>query len=105
MKNIIAHQFPFLLDRNTNTDETLNISLWNGIMFVEFPDGEEITFEPSEKQLDWFEQLPEPINPSPPALLTAEANFQPLHHIIPACIIGYCMLNNSVIRFVISLAG
>jgi hypothetical protein len=59
MKNIIANQFPFLLDRNTNTDETLSISLWNGIMFVEFPDGEEITFEPSEQQLDWFEGLAE----------------------------------------------
>lgn len=59
MKNIIANQFPFLLDRNTNTDETLNISLWNGIMFVEFPDGEEITFEPTEQQLDWFEGMAE----------------------------------------------
>jgi hypothetical protein len=26
---------------------------------------------------------PAPINPKPPALLTAEASFQPLHHTIP----------------------
>ncbi len=34
---------------------------------------------------------PAPINPNPPALLTAEANRHPLHHAIPPRIIGYWM--------------
>ena len=32
---------------------------------------------------------PAPINPNPPALLTAEASRQPLHQTIPACMMGY----------------
>jgi hypothetical protein len=31
---------------------------------------------------------PAPMMPNPPALLTAEANSQPEHHIIPACMMG-----------------
>ena len=39
---------------------------------------------------------PEPIIPRPPELLTfALANFQPLHQIIPAWIIGYLIPNSS----------
>src|ERR1700752_5505811 len=43
---------------------------------------------------------PEPINPNPPALDTAEANSQPLHQIIPAWIMGNFMLNNWVTEFI-----
>jgi hypothetical protein len=43
---------------------------------------------------------PEPISPNPPALLTAEASFQPLHQIMPPWTMGYLMLNNSVILFI-----
>ena len=42
---------------------------------------------------------PEPIIPRPPELLTALANFQPLHQIIPAWIIGYLIPNNSITLF------
>ena len=42
---------------------------------------------------------PAPSSPSPPALLTAEASLQPLHHTMPPCIIGSWMPNNSQILF------
>ncbi len=44
---------------------------------------------------------PAPIIPKPPALETAAAKRQPLHQIIPACIIGYLMLNNELITLAI----
>ena len=44
---------------------------------------------------------PAPINPKIPELLDAEASLQPLFQIIPAWIIGYFILNNDVILFVI----
>ena len=44
---------------------------------------------------------PDPIIPKPPELLTAEANRQPLHQTIPACIIGYLMSNNDEILLII----
>jgi hypothetical protein len=65
MKIINAHQLPFLLDRNTNTDEVLKISIdYGDIMLIEFPDGQEIAFGASEAQIDWYNNLPEPINPN-----------------------------------------
>ena len=42
---------------------------------------------------------PAPIIPSPPALLTALASFQPLAQIIPAWIRGYFILKSWVILF------
>ena len=42
--------------------------------------------------------LPAPINPNPPALLTAEANCHPLAQTIPPCIIGYRILNKRTTR-------
>jgi hypothetical protein len=42
---------------------------------------------------------PAPMIPKPPDLLTAAANSQPLHQIIPACMMGYFMPNKSQIRF------
>ena len=42
---------------------------------------------------------PAPSRPSPPALLTAEASLQPLHHTIPPCTTGYFIPNSSVILF------
>ena len=45
--------------------------------------------------------LPEPIKPNPPALLTADANLQPEHQIIPPCIMGYLIPNKSVTRCII----
>jgi hypothetical protein len=44
---------------------------------------------------------PAPIMPNPPALETAEASRQPLHQTIPACMMGYRMLNSVVILFCI----
>ena len=46
---------------------------------------------------------PAPNNPSPPALLTAEASRQPLHQTIPPCIIGYLIPNNLHILFMANL--
>ena len=43
-----------------------------------------------------------PMSPSPPALLTAAANRQPLHHIIPAWMMGYLIPKSSVTLFCIS---
>lgn len=43
--------------------------------------------------------LPLPINPKPPALLTALANRHPLAQIIPAWMMGYSMLKSCVILF------
>ena len=64
MKIINAHQLPFLLDRNTNTDEILTIEMiYDDIMSIEFQNGEEITFEATPEQVDWFNNLPEPVNP------------------------------------------
>lgn len=64
MKTINAHQIPFLLDRNTSNDQVIKIFVdYNDIMFVEFEDGEEITFQATPAQLDWFNNLPEPKNP------------------------------------------
>jgi hypothetical protein len=45
--------------------------------------------------------LPAPIMPNPPALLTADASFQPLAQIMPAWIMGYWMLKRWVIRLVV----
>ena len=50
----------------------------------------------------WLPMCPAPMIPSPPALLTAAAKRHPLHQIIPACMIGNCMPNNSVILFFMS---
>jgi hypothetical protein len=47
--------------------------------------------------------LPLPIIPSPPALLTALANRQPLAQTIPACINGNSILKSRVILFVTTL--
>jgi len=44
---------------------------------------------------------PAPRIPRPPALLTAEASSQPLHQIIPACIIGYLIENKEQTLFFI----
>jgi hypothetical protein len=64
MKKINAHELPFLLDRNTNTDEILTIEMiYDDIMSIEFQNGEEITFEATPEQVDWFNNLPEPVNP------------------------------------------
>ena len=46
---------------------------------------------------------PDPIIPKPPELLTALANFHPLHHIIPAWIMGYLILNRLVIWFLVNI--
>ena len=46
---------------------------------------------------------PAPINPKPPALLTALANLYPLFQIIPPWIIGYFILKSWVILFIIIL--
>jgi hypothetical protein len=63
MKKINAHELPFLLDRNTNTDEILTIEMiYDDIMSIEFQNGEEITFEATPEQVDWFNNLPEPVN-------------------------------------------
>lgn len=43
---------------------------------------------------------PAPINPNPPAFETAEASLQPLHHIIPACMMGYSILKSFLIAFI-----
>ena len=40
---------------------------------------------------------PAPISPKPPALLTAEASFQPLHHTMPPAMMGYSIPKSSVI--------
>jgi hypothetical protein len=39
---------------------------------------------------------PVPINPNPPALLTADASSHPLHQIIPPWMMGYLMLKREV---------
>jgi hypothetical protein len=44
---------------------------------------------------------PAPINPSPPALLTAEARRQPLHQTIPACMMEYLVEKSEEILLVI----
>ena len=43
---------------------------------------------------------PAPISPSPPALLTAEASRQPLHHTIPPCMMGYFIPKRLQILFI-----
>ena len=45
--------------------------------------------------------LPAPKMPSPPAALTALANSQPLHHTMPAWMIGTSMPNKSQIRLLV----
>ena len=42
---------------------------------------------------------PAPSSPNPPALLTAAAKRQPLHHTMPPCIIGFSMPKSSHILF------
>jgi hypothetical protein len=42
--------------------------------------------------------LPLPMSPSPPALLTALASRQPLAQIMPAWMMGYCMLKSWVME-------
>lgn len=41
---------------------------------------------------------PAPMSPKPPALLTAEASRQPLHHAIPPAMIGYSVPKSWLIR-------
>jgi hypothetical protein len=43
---------------------------------------------------------PAPNKPKPPALLTADANRQPLHHTIPPWMTGYFIPNKEVILFI-----
>ena len=44
--------------------------------------------------------VPAPISPKPPALLTAAAKRQPLHHAMPPAMTGYFMPNMSSILFI-----
>ena len=56
---VSVRELPFRLDKHLHSDDVVVVSMQDGVLFVETPEGEDITsFEALNDVEDWFDNLP-----------------------------------------------